>query len=297
MNRGVVAKEDERYPALLKTISDAPKKLYYKGTWDPSLFRACLAVVGTRRMTGYGKRVAEELVGEIAAAGVTIVSGFMYGVDATAHKSAVGVGGKTIAVMPCGIDVIHPEYQKDLYEAIMKQDGLIVSEYEGGFVPTLWSFPRRNRIIAGLSQATLVIEAGEKSGSLITANFAKKFHRKLFAVPGPVTSSVSQGTLKLLEEGATVVKNAQRIISWYKENVPELSQRAQGREKAVAPERDTPQKKIERNILEYLQREPMEIDNLARTLGISAAQIGTVLSLMQLNGLIAEENGKYYIKN
>ena len=119
MSSAVIIKGQKEYPALLEELGDAPKQLYYKGNWDTALFEKCLAVVGTRRMTSYGKRVTEELVGEIAAAGITIVSGFMYGIDATAHKAALRVGGKTIAVMPCGIDMIHPADQADLYKEIL----------------------------------------------------------------------------------------------------------------------------------------------------------------------------------
>lgn len=175
---------DNKYPKLLKEIGkDAPKKLYYKGKWDEKIFKNCLAVVGSRMMTAYGKRVVEQIVTEVAAAGLTIVSGFMYGVDAASHQAALKAGGRTIAIMPCGIDLIHPQYQQDLYVEILNNQGLIISEYEGTFLPVNWTYPRRNRIIAAMSQAVLIVEAGEKSGSLITANFAKKFGGRVFAVP------------------------------------------------------------------------------------------------------------------
>lgn len=293
---GVITKEDEKYPRLLKEIRDAPKKLYYKGGWDVCFFQACLAVVGTRRMTSYGKRVCEELVGKIASAGITIVSGFMYGIDATAHKAALRVGGKTIAVMPCGIERIHPEYQKELYEEILECGGLVVSEYEGSMLPALWTYPRRNRIVAGLSQATLVVEAGEKSGSLITANFARMYGRKLFAVPGPITSIVSEGTLNLLGEGAALVKNAETILEYYHSIGVSFSGNAH-KESSLRADHSEAQdtSKLEQRILEHLQREPMELDVLSRTIGVPAAQLGATLSLMQLNGLISEEGGRYYV--
>ncbi|MEK7510589.1 MAG: DNA-processing protein DprA [Patescibacteria group bacterium] len=297
MNTNVIAKEDELYPRLLKEIKDAPKKLYYKGRWDVCLFEACLAVVGTRRMTTYGKRVCEELVGEIASAGITIVSGFMYGIDATGHQAALRAGGKTIAVMPCGIERIHPEYQKELYEEILECGGLAISEYEGNLLPALWTYPKRNRIVAGLSQATVVIEAGEKSGSLITANFARMYGRKLFAVPGPITSVVSQGTLGLLGEGATVVKSADTILEYYRSIGVSFSGNAH---KEFSPHADSGQAQdastLEQRILEHLRRESMELDVLSRTIGVPAAQLGATLSLMQLNGFITEESGKYYVR-
>lgn len=294
----IIKKENKNYPVLLAQLGDAPKQLYYKGTWDSSLFENCLAVVGTRRMTSYGRRVTEELVGEIAAAGITIVSGFMYGVDATAHKVALRVGGKTIAVMPCGIDMIHPPDQADLYKEILDTGGLVLSEYEGNFKPLLWTYPKRNRIVAGLSQATLVVEAGEKSGSLITAGFAKKYKRKLFAVPGPLTSSVSVGIMQLIKEGATVATSANDILEFYRSDLgfslrftPSAGRGPTRLQKIQDPRLASP---LEEKILEQLQREPLESDQLARVLETDTAELGTALTMMQLSGIINEENGKYY---
>ena len=218
----VIEKENLQYPELLKQISDAPAQLYYKGIWPASsadenenLFENCLAVVGSRHMTQYGKKATEQLISEVAAAGITIVSGFMYGVDAAAHKAAVDAGGKTLAVMPCGIERIHPSHQKDLYDKILETGGLIISEWDGDGMPMLWTYPKRNRIVAGLAKATLVVEAGLESGSLITADFAKKFQRKVFAVPGPITSEVSKGTAKLIQEGAMLVNSADDILEFF----------------------------------------------------------------------------------
>lgn len=299
MSETVIFKKDPRYPTLLTQLGDAPKQLYYKGTWNPALFENCLAVVGTRRMTSYGRRVTEELVGEIAAAGITIVSGFMYGVDATAHKAALKVGGKTIAVMPCGIDMIHPPDQEDLYKEILDSGGLVFSEYEGNFKPLLWTYPKRNRIVAGLSQATLVVEAGEKSGSLITAGFAKKYGRKLFAVPGPLTSSVSIGIMQLIREGATVATSAKDILDFYRSGLgfslrftPPAGWGARRLQKIQDPRLKS---SLEEKILDQLRREPLESDQLARLLETGIAELGTMLTMMQLSGLIFEESGKYHV--
>ena len=283
---GVVEINNSKYPSLLKKAGkDAPKQLYYKGDWDESIFENCLAVVGSRRMTSYGKQITEKLVAEIASAGLTIVSGFMYGIDAQAHKAAVEAGGRTIAVMPCGIDLIHPDYQEDLYQEILENKGLIVSEYENSFLPTLWTYPRRNRIVAGLSKAVMIVEAGEKSGSLITANFAKKLKRKIFAVPSPLTSSLSIGICQLIKEGAEVVTGASDVLDYFG-----FSAGA-----GVATETRVSVDSIEQKIIAELQKEPMEIDFLARTLGISAAEIGTIVSIMQIKGLVFEERGKIYV--
>ncbi len=282
---GVVSLSDDAYPRALLEIQDPPKQLYYKGTWDEELFENCLAVVGSRHMTSYGRRATEQIVGDVARAGVTIVSGFMYGIDATAHKAAVEAGGRTIAVMPCGIERIHPEYQKELYEKILETGGLILSEWDGDMLPLLWTYPKRNRIVAGLAKATLVVEASLESGSLITADFAKKFGRKLFAVPGPITSEVSKGTAKLMQEGAMVTQSADDILEYYDKKGLFAKRTSQASGSNL----------LEQKILEILARESLEVDLIARTLGISAAELGTTLSLMELQGMISQERGKYYV--
>jgi len=287
----IVSITDSHYPELLKQLgNDAPKQLYYKGNWDDSIFENCLAVVGSRRMSSYGRQITEKLVGGIASRGITIVSGFMYGVDAVSHQAALEAGGRTIAVMPCGIDLIHPEYQEELYQEILKKDGLVISEYEGNFLPTLWTYPRRNRLVAGLSKAVMVVEAGEKSGSLITANFAKKLKRKIFAVPGPLTSSLSVGICQLIKEGAEVVTGPGDILDYYNIRYPISDIGPTETETRVSAS------SIEQRIIQELQKEPMEIDVLARILEISIAKLGTIMSMMQLKGLIFNESGKYYIK-
>jgi len=283
MEEGIVKIEDKEYPSLLKRIDTPPKKLYYRGCWDKSLFENCLAVVGSRRMTDYGKMVAEKVVKEIAAAGITIVSGFMYGIDATAHQAALEGNGRTIAVMPCGIDLIHPAYQEKLYNDILKKRGLIISEFEGVFPPDKWTYPKRNRIVAGLSKATLIVEAAMKSGSLITAELTKKYKRKLFALPGPITSKVSEGTNYLLKNGASLVTSSKNVLDFYGKgsSYQENLQRAQV-------------KGIEKDILELLEREGTEIDEISRKFGLPASEIGTTLSLMTMKGLIFQKGRKYF---
>ncbi len=270
---------------MLKEIDSPPRKIYYKGNWNSGIFENCLAVVGSRRMTTYGRQIATKLVSEIARAGITIVSGFMFGIDATAHQAAIDAGSKTIAVLPCGIDMIHPEHQESLYKEILKNNGLIISEFEGAFPPALWTYPKRNRIVAGLSQATMVVEAGEKSGSLITAELARRYKRRVFAVPGPLTSTVSKGAVQLIKNGAEIVTGAEDVLAGY--DIP------------VGAVREPPLRqglnKLEQSILNKLQEEPMEIDILIRSLKTSVSELGTALSLMQLKGLVFEEKGKYYV--
>lgn len=296
----VITLDDKKYPKLLKKIGkDAPKKLYYKGVWDIEIFKNCLAVVGSRQMTTYGRRVAEQIVTEVAAAGITIVSGFMYGVDATAHKAALMAGGRTIAVMPCGIDLIHPEYQQDLYAEILNNKGLIISEYEGSFAPTLWTYPRRNRIVAGLCKAALIVEAGEKSGSLITADLAKKFGRKVFVVPGPITSENSKGIMQLIKGGAEAVSSAEDILKFYRSENKILKSSPLLAPAGLAAPKPHDFKilfsELESKIINRLQKETMDTDELSRTFGIPASKLGTTLSLLELRGILKQEGGKYHI--
>lgn len=293
---GVVKILDKKYPKLLKKLGNlAPKKLYYKGNFCDEIFQNCLAVVGSRRLTSYGRRATEQLVTEVATADITIVSGFMYGGDEAAHSAAVKCGGKTIAVMPCGINIIFPEYQKELYNEILENNGLILSEYEGDFLPQTWSFVQRDRIVAGLSKAVLVTEASLNSGSLITANYAKKFGRKIFALPGQITSDVAKGTLKLIKEGAEPVAEANDILSFYKILVNEKVKRAPSSHEIRVSSELATAASLEQKIISYLKNESMEADALARALCVPAAQLGTTLTMMQLRGMINNENGKYYI--
>ena len=283
---GVVTIDDSRYPELLKKIDDPPEKLYFKGNWRNSLFRNCLTVVGSRRMTTYGKTITNQLVTQIASYGITIVSGFMYGIDAQAHQAAVDIGGKTIAVMPCGVDIIHPSYQKTLYEQILKNNGLIISEFKNTHPPAVWTYPKRNRIMAGLSSATLVVEAAEKSGSLITAEFVHLYKRKLFAVPGPLTSKISIGTARLIKQGAEIVTCAEDILKFYR-----VKKSPQSENKTTSKELEG----LERKIIEELERQSLEIDALSHILNLPVSLLGRTLSLMELKGILFKERGKYHV--
>jgi len=325
----VFYKDDPEYPELLRRIGkEAPKQLYFKGSCpefssrftlkgsdasrkiqsvrskQPSIFENCLAVVGSRRLTSYGQRIAQDLVEELAMAGLTIVSGFMYGGDAAAHQATVKVGGRTIAIMPCGIERINPEYQKNLYDEILKNNGLIISEYQGDSHPALWTYPQRNRIVAGLSKAVLVLEAGAKSGSLITASYAKKFKRKIFAVPGSIISSMSKGTNLLIKEGAEVVTEAKDVLEYYDSHSdssdPGFSSRfipLKREPYAFQKFRNPRLGELEKQIIKELGREPLGIDELSRNLEISISELGAKLSFMQIQGLISQTGNKYYINN
>ena len=284
--------ESNEYPILLRQIKDPPPNLYFKGTWDINIFNNTLSVVGSRKMTRYGEIITDKLVSQIAVKEITIVSGFMYGIDAQAHNAAVEAGGRTIAVMPCGIERIHPEYQVDLYNRIINNNGLIVSEYPGDTPPALWTYPRRNRIIAGLSPILLVLEAGVKSGALITAKIAKKYNKKIFAVPGPLTSSVSIGTALLIKNGAQIVTGAKDILSEYGivENNELFSKRATYGQNKV-------QNKVQLKILQILSEEPMGIDDISRLVGKQISEIGADMTVLSLKKYLSLNEGKYYLVN
>lgn len=288
---------DKKYPKALKEAlgylvdSAGPKKIYYKGAWDEDIFKNCLAVVGSRHLTFYGRKATDQIVTEAASAGITIVSGFMYGGDEAAHSAAVKCGGRTIAVMPCGIDLIHPPSHKELYKKILDNNGLIISEYEESLQPQTWMYVQRDRIVAGLSKAVLVTEAALDSGSLITASYAKKFGRKVFALPGQITSDLSRGTIKLIKEGAEPVAEANDILSFYKVLV---SQKRSPSASSSLRSSSTVGS-LEERIITQLNREPMKADDLARLFAVPVAKLGTTLSLLQLKGVIINNSGKFYV--
>ena len=274
------------YPYLLKQIKDPPETLYYRGKWNPEIFKQTLSVVGSRKMTRYGEAITKEIVTDAVSAGITIVSGFMYGIDAQAHEGALNASGHTIAVMPCGIDRIHPEYQADLYKKIEKEKGLILSEYPEETPPALWTYPRRNRIIAGLSPILLVIEAGLKSGALITARIAQKYNKKIFAVPGPLTSSVSEGTSLLIKEGASIFTKSDDLLSEFGIGITGTTKNKK---------QTSNLNQSQRKIMELLSRQPMGIDEIIRILKKPTSKVGADLTFLSLKKMIGLHDGKYTI--
>jgi len=272
------------YPKRLRELPDPPQQLYFRGSWDPGLFEKSLAVVGSRRMTHYGERVLETLIPHLVATNITIISGFMYGVDSEAHHQALECGGKTVAVLGGGLNVLYPPENEKLYTKIISQSGLIISEYPPDQQPQLWTFVQRNRIIAGLaSLGVLIVEAGEKSGSLVTAKIARQQKKLVFAVPGPITSSVSKGTNKLIADGlAKMVLSGNDIV--LQESPAPQDQTLQG---------CTP---IEQKILELLKNEPLTLDEISQKTASNIIEVGQTLTMMALKGQIEEKNGKYYWK-
>ena len=277
-----VVLEDSGYPQLLKQIKNPPFVLFYKGN-NEILRRASLAqddvsigIVGTRKITDYGRQVTESITRELVDAGCVIVSGLAMGVDAVAHGTTIKNSGKTIAVLGCGVDCCYPRENQKIYEEILDSGGLIVSEYGIGQQPTIGSFPSRNRIIAGLSNGVLVTEGAIDSGALITANDAFAIGRKVFAVPGPITSSLSQGPYALLKKGAVVVGSGEEILE-------ALQVSGNKKKKARKITGDT---KEEQQIIELLSEQELHFDELVRKTKIDPSELGTMLSMMEMKGMI-----------
>jgi len=277
--------EDKEYPESLKSTADRPFLLYLIGEIKPQDSLA-LGVVGTRKITSYGREVTETLVTNLAAFSLTIVSGLAYGVDSVAHNAAIESGGRTIGVWAGGLDSVFPGYRKNLVEKIIKnKKGAVISEYPLGFSPRVSTFPQRNRIIAGLSLGVLVTEAAEDSGSLITAKFCQKLKRPVFAVPGPITSSLSGGTAKLLKEGAKLVYNVKDILNELK-----IEQKV----KIQEARKILPDDKNEEMILKILEREPKSVDQIVRESKRETGEVVAILALMEIKGKIKDLGGAVY---
>ena len=270
--------QNNNFPPNLLSIKPPIKKLYCQGVWDLAILNKSIAIVGSRRMTSYGERVIEKIVPFLVEANVTIISGMMYGVDQKAHNVCLECGGKTIAVLGWGLT--WPglgEEDKKMQKKIVEHGGILISEYEAQ-PPSLWMFPQRNRIVAGLAQAVLVVEAGEGSGSLITARLATKMDKKLFAIPGPITSSTSKGTNDLIKQGkAILVSDVNDILSNL--NWPTQSSSLQG----LTP----------KGLVIDLE-DGIDVDELARKVKKNVQEVGTELSLLVLKGIVKEKNGKYF---
>jgi DNA processing protein len=271
---------------LLKTIPDPPKKLYWRGTYVPELFENCLAVVGSRKMSPYGEKVVTTIFGKVSQR-ITVVSGFMYGVDAQAHQEAIKNGLKTIAVMPCGLDYVYPRAHTQLYRNIVASGGLLISEYEGSMGPRTWTYLRRNRIVAGLCRALLVVEASEKSGSLNTAELAHNYSRKVLAVPGNIFSELSKGCLQLIKT------YADPVISGYEINeIMNIQNPGLFSDDEVAKNSDT---QIS-GILGALRAYPMTLDDLAILLSVPITILSSKVTQLCIEGTVVENQGRFYAR-
>jgi DNA processing protein len=278
---------DPNYPARLRAIADPPPLLYVKGEFQAADEKA-VAVVGSRSASDYGRRVARNISSELALLGFTVVSGMARGVDGTAHEAALDSGGRTIAVLGCGVDRIYPPEHDGLHKRISRQ-GAVISELPLGTPPAAFNFPARNRLISGLSLGVVVVEATEKSGSLITAALALEQNREVFAVPGEVGSSRSRGAHRLIRQGAKLVESANDIIE---EVAPQLA-RPGG---VSRPQRDLPQQCSDdtRRIFSLLQQRTLQIDEVIETSGLSSALVSEILLELELLGFLRQLPGKRY---
>lgn len=276
--------EDEAYPPRLKEIEQPPPVLYLRGTFLPEDSFA-VAMVGTRGITHYGRQITEELAGFLAANGITVISGLARGVDATAHSSALKAGGRTLAVLGCGVDRIYPPENRALAEQMLTRGGLL-SDYAPGTAPDSANFPPRNRIISGLSLAVIVIEAGETSGALITAEFAAEQGREVFAVPGSILAPQSKGTNRLIQQGALPLLEPQDLLQ-------ALNLTRVGAQKAAR--RVLPADTVEVQVLETLGTEPLHIDEIRNRSGLSVEKVSAALVMMELKGLVRQVGGMHYV--
>lgn len=277
-----LARSDGRFPPRLSAIFDPPPALHLRGSGDPELLaRRAVAVVGARSCSPYGAQVARTLGRELSAAGVVVVSGLARGIDGEAHRGALESGGPTVGVLGCGIDRDYPAVNAPLSRR-MEDGGLIVSEYEPGIEPAPWRFPARNRIIAGLCEAVVVVEARERSGALITADFALEEGREVFAVPGEITNALSVGSNALLKLGATPLTSTADVLD------------ALGIERPAASASDAPDvSDIAQRVLAVVRDMPTAADELVTRASLDAGAVGVALTELELAGLVAAADGVY----
>lgn len=288
MNEDIRKLTKEEFPPQLFEIPEPPKQLFVHGKM-PDADSILLTVVGSRKYSHYGKEICEKLIEGLSGYDIIIVSGLALGIDTIAHKAALSAGLRTIAVPGSGLDdkVLYPATNKLLAREIVKSGGGLLSEFDPDFHATPWSFPQRNRIMAGLSHATLVIEAENRSGTLITARLALDYNRDVLAVPGSVFSSNSQGTNRLLRQGATPITSSMELLDTLgfetKESTP--------KQKELDFQNCSPE---EKQVLEIIA-EPCTRDELIRALEVPASQANILLSAMEIKGLIKETGGKIHI--
>ena len=270
------------YPSQLKIIPHPPPVIYVKG--EIKKFPA-VAIVGSRKCSTYGRKIAYQLSKFLSSNGIVVVSGLAYGIDTAAHKGAVESEGLTYAVLGCGIDVNYPANNANLKERIVEKGGAIISEFPFGTSPSKENFPRRNRIISGLSLATVVIEANENSGALITAQFTVEQGRELFVVPGNIDSIYSRGSNKLLRAGATPLTEFEQIF----EDLPYLKQNLQKKEDRMEID------EVYQPILDVLLKGDAHIDKIVAESGLSYCEAVTLLFEMEAKGIVKSENNRYFL--
>jgi DNA processing protein len=312
----VITLQEAEYPGLLREISDAPFLLYVRGGKMPAdIFSRTVAVVGTRKATVYGREITRRIAGSLASSGVTIVSGLAMGVDTVAHEATLEVGGRTVAVLGCGVDVIHPPCNTTLYWKIVKRGGWVISEFPIGQYALKGLFPARNRIISGLSLGTLVTEGASDSGALITARYAAEQGRDVFAVPGPITSEFSAAPTILLKQGAKLITSGEEIVEELKLALPRQSAYRQvgqagnhqinqlsnnpihrGNMHTIPINTTNQLTKAEQKIVDVLRQEMMRFDELVVKTGLSASVLAGIISSMEIRLIITSTDGVYSLR-
>jgi DNA processing protein len=280
----VLTWQDGDYPERLREIDQSPPVLYLRGTFQPEDASA-VAIVGTRRVTAYGRQVADELASYLGRNGVTVISGLARGTDAIAHQSAIKAGGRTIAVLGCGVERVYPPENRQLAEQIIAH-GCLLSDYPVGTPPEGVNFPPRNRIISGLTLATVVIEAGEESGALITATFAAEQGREIFAVPGGIYAPQSKGANRLIQQGARPLLAVQDVLEAL--NLTMVNQQNAAR-------RVLPSDALEASIFQALGYEPIHVDEICVLLNQPIEKLSAALAMMELKGMVRQLGGMNYV--
>ncbi len=276
---------DKRYPNDLKKLENPPIGLYCLGNISLLKNKSCIAIVGTRKITEYGRSVTEQIAGDLSGSGMCIVSGLALGVDGVSHRAALDSNGITIAVLACGVDCCTPSENYSLYKRILDGNGLIISEYPLSLPPNKGTFLMRNRIVAALSDGILVTEAAEDSGSLVTADWGFKLEKKVFAVPGPINSQMAQGSLKLLKQGAHLVTNAEDILHEFSISNLQFSNKIKISKLKLSKE--------EKKIVSLLESDEMTIDEIAKKLKIDVSKLFISVSNLEIKGLVRNRNGKF----
>jgi DNA processing protein len=279
--------KDEAYPENLKSIYDPPPFLFIKGEIKKEDKNA-IAIVGCRAASSYGKQIAEKIGRELAKRGITVVSGLAWGIDSIGHLSALEENSRTIAVFGSGLDVIYPPENRKLAERIIL-NGAILSEFFLGTKPERQNFPRRNRLISGLSLGVVIIEAGAKSGALLTACHALEQNREVFAVPGNIGAKTSEGTNQLIKQGAKLVTSVEDILE-------ELNLFAKTQEKEKLQVDVSSLSDIEKDIFQLITSEPHHIDKIAQDTSMSTAQALSALLSLELKGLVKQLSGKMFVR-
>ena len=286
-----ISSEDDLFPARLRLVKPTIKGLWSRGEWDPSLFVKTVAIVGSRKMSRYGVQVVQEIVPKFVEAGYTTISGFMYGIDTEVHQLTLDAGGRTVAVLGYGIERDFDIEQRRMYQKIRESKGLIISEYAGTARGQTWTFPQRNRIVVGLSDMIVVVEAGLKSGSLNSASWARRQGKPVFAVPGSIFSNTSEGSNVLISEGKAISLTLPRLYQALEldESILYSEKGRNNRQKQILTE-------AESTLVALLKLEgPQTVNELARTAGRPVGEVSALLMTLLLRGEVGEERGMWKV--